>query len=119
MNWEQKLENLYLSQSLIDDEIQFTQKQIYISSSEYVIQSIRENIYRQPDLEEFKYLDPTTNLDVYFYAQSRTLDKKYLETYHYQAVYRDSELIGYEKIRVDQEILSYATEVNLKTIQVN
>lgn len=119
MNWEQKLDDLYLSQSLLDNEIQFTQEQIYLSSSEYIIQSTREDIYRQPDLEEFKYLDPATNLDVYFYAQSRTLDKKYLETYHYQAVYRDNELIGYEKIRVDQEILSYATEVNLKTIQVN
>lgn len=119
MNWEQHLDNLYLSQSLLDDEIQFTQEQIYLSSSEYIIQSTREDIYGQPDLEEFKYLDPTTNLDVYFYAQSRTLDKKYLETYHYQAVYRDNELIGYEKIRIDQEIVSASVEINLKSIQVN
>jgi hypothetical protein len=46
------------------------------------------------------------------------LDKKYLETYHYQAIYRDKEIIGYERRDIERQIVSASTELNYRTIQV-
>lgn len=117
MNWEQQLEDLHLSQSLLNDQIKFAQDQIYFSSSEYIIQSTKDDIFTQQDLEESKFQDPETGLDVYYYASSDILDKKYLETYHYQAIYRGEELIGYERRGIDQQIVSASDSINLKTIR--
>ena len=42
MNWQEQLENLYLSQSIIEDEIQYVQEQIYLESPEYYLQTTKE-----------------------------------------------------------------------------
>jgi hypothetical protein len=118
MNWQKQLENLYLSQSIIENEINHIQEQIYLESPEYYLQTTKEAIYAQPDVIKYKYKDPDTGLDVYFTATSKTLDKKYLETYHYQAIYRDKEIIGYERRDIERQIVSASTELNYRTIQV-
>ena len=117
MNWEQKIEDLYLSQSILQDEIDDAELNLFISSSENIIKGYREEIRSQSDFVEYKYLDTSTNLYVYYYAKSDTLDKKYLEVYHYQAIYRGKEQIGYEKIRIDKSVVSADTEISLKSIQ--
>ena len=118
MNLEQQLEDLYLSQSIIQDEITEVEYQIKISSPENIIKQDKEAIRSQSDFEEYKYIDTATNLDVYYYTKSDTLDKKYLEVYHYQTIYRGKEQIGYERIRIDKSIISASTEVSLKSIQI-
>jgi len=118
MNWQEQLENLYLSQSIIENEITYIQEQIYLESPEYYLQTTKEAIYAEPDVVKYKYRDPDTGLDVYFTATSETLDKKYLETYHYQAIYRDNEIIGYERRDIERQIVSASAELNYRTIQV-
>jgi hypothetical protein len=118
MNWQEQLENLYLSQSIIESEIQNIQEQIYLTSPEYVIQLTKEEIYNSPDVVKYKYRDPNTGLDVYFTATSQQLDKKYIEIYHYQAIYRDNEIIGYERRDIERQIVSASVELNYRTIQV-
>lgn len=117
MNWEQHLENLYLSQSLIDEEITYVQERIYLESPEYYIQSNKDLIFGQRDLVEYKALDPKTNLILYYYASSKTLDKKYLETYIYQTIYRGEDIIGYERREIEQQIVSASAQINLKTLK--
>jgi hypothetical protein len=117
MNWEQKLEDLYLSQSLIEEEIRETQDKIYLESPEYYIQSNKDLIFEQRDLVEFNAKDPDTNLTLYYYASSDIIDKKYLETYIYQTIYRNGDIIGYERREIEQQIVSASAQINLKTLR--
>lgn len=118
MNWEQKLDDLYLSQSLLQEEIDNVELNLFASSSEKIMKKDKEEIWSQKDLVEYKYLDTSTNLHVYYYAKSDTLDKKYLEVYHYQTIYREKEQIGYERVRIDTSVVSADTEISLKSIQI-